>query len=40
MFGALIPAHEAMPGSEQWGSQAWTFTSEEKAREKFQKLTA
>ena len=40
MFGKLVPAHEAMPGSEQWGAQAWTFTSEEKARAKFKELTA
>jgi hypothetical protein len=38
MFGKLVPAHEAFPSPEQWGSQAWTFTSEEKARAKFQEL--
>jgi hypothetical protein len=38
MFGKLVPAHEAFPSPEQWGSQAWTFTSEEKARAKFQDL--
>jgi hypothetical protein len=40
MFGRLVPAHESMPGSEKWGSQGWTFTTEEKARAKFRELTA
>jgi hypothetical protein len=39
MFGKLVPAHEAMPGSEQWGQKGWTFTTEERARAKFQELT-
>jgi hypothetical protein len=40
MFGRLVPAHESMPGSEKWGSQGWTFTTEGKARAKFRELTA
>jgi hypothetical protein len=38
-FGKLIPAHEAMPGPEQWGSKGWTFTSEEAAFAKLKELT-
>jgi hypothetical protein len=40
MFGNLVPAHESMPGSEKWGCQGWTFTTEEKTRAKFRELTA
>jgi hypothetical protein len=38
MFGKHYPAREAMPRSEQWGSQGWTFTSEEKAFAKLKEL--
>jgi hypothetical protein len=37
--GKLIPAHEAMPGSEQWGQKGWTYASEDRARAKFKELT-
>jgi hypothetical protein len=39
MFGRLVPAHESMPSSEQWGSQGFTFTIERQARTKFEELT-
>lgn len=25
MFGKIVPEHEAMPGSEDWGQSGWTF---------------
>jgi hypothetical protein len=39
IFGNLVPAHEAMPGDEQWGKRGWTYTSKEKAFKKFEELT-
>lgn len=31
---------EYPPSNEQWGSKGWSFKSEEKAREKFEEMTA
>lgn len=30
-FGVVIPAHERIPSSEQWGQKAWSFQTEEQA---------
>ena len=39
MFGRTIPAHEAMPASEQWGERGWTYCDREQAEKKFSELT-
>ena len=36
----LVPAHEAIPKPSQWGRQAWSFTGEAKAQEKYDSLIA
>lgn len=40
MFGRVIPAHEAMPASEQWGERGWTYCDRDRAEAKFRKLTS
>jgi len=39
MFGRVIPAHEAMPASEQWGERGWTYSDRDRAEAKFSDLT-
>lgn len=34
-FGVTIPATESLPQSEAWGRLGWTFTSREKAEQRF-----
>jgi hypothetical protein len=36
--GNHVPPAEYPPSNEQWGSKGWTFTTEDAAWEKFQKL--
>lgn len=36
--GIVVPAGEVFPGNEYFGVGAWTVGSEEKARERFEKL--
>jgi hypothetical protein len=38
MFGKLVPAHEAYPGSEEWGERGWTYTDLDRAFARFRKL--
>jgi len=40
MFGRVVPAHEAMPASEQWGERGWTYSDRDRAEAKFAKLSA
>jgi len=39
VFGAQQPAHEAVPGNEEWGVNAFTYMSEAPARQRFISLT-
>ena len=39
MFGRLVPAHEAMPASEQWGQRGWSYPDRDRAEAKYRKLT-
>jgi hypothetical protein len=36
--GKFIPASEALPSSESWGTYGWTYRSREKAKAKFCRL--
>ena len=38
LFGADLPASEAMPPSEAWGEQGWTYSNLESALRKFEQL--
>ena len=38
MFGNIIPAHEAIPATHEWGSNSWSYTSEAGANKKFDEL--
>ncbi len=38
--GNVTLAHEAMPGSESWGSQGFTCTSLDAAKARFEQITA
>jgi hypothetical protein len=38
LFGRDIPAHEAMPASEDWGIHGWTYAKLEAAEKKFAEL--
>ena len=37
-FGVVIPAHERIPSSEQWGQKAWSFQTAEQAQAKVEYL--
>ena len=37
--GRVTPAHEAMPGNEDWGTHGWSLQSLDRAWEKFAELT-
>jgi len=37
-FGVVIPAHERIPSSEQWGQKAWSFQTKEQAMVKVAEL--
>lgn len=39
-FGTIIPAHERIPSSEQWGSKAWSFQTPKQADKKKRELEA
>lgn len=39
MFGRVIPAHEAMPASEQWGERDFSYCDRDQAEGKFRELT-
>jgi len=39
LFGRVIPAHEAMPGSEQWGERGFSYCDRNRAEAKFRELT-
>jgi len=36
--GTLIPAHEALPPSESWGTYGWTYSTYDKAWARFCRL--
>ena len=36
--GQEIPAGEALPANEDWGSKGWTFTERKRAEERYEKL--
>ena len=38
MFEHAVPFHEAMPSSETWGTNGWSFCSLDRAKAKFRKL--
>lgn len=38
MGGAVIPATEALPSSEQWGTSGWTPFNAEQAEKKFREV--
>ena len=40
VFGNEVPAHEVYPPSEAWGTDGWTYRSEDLARAKFEALMA
>ncbi len=37
--GVLIPAHEAMPSPETWGTDGWSMRTLDDAKTKFKSLT-
>jgi hypothetical protein len=39
-FGHIIPAHERIPSSEQWGSKAWSFQTRKQATKKKREMEA
>lgn len=42
VFGTKVPAHEAYPGAEQWGTYGFTYTPDDRAgaERKFSEMTA
>ena len=38
LYGKFVGAHEEYPGSESWGTKAWTICDKEKAMQKYHSL--